>query len=85
MPENDAFVSRTDKNSIALTPPDLSASARDSSMAITAERLGDLGVAAVSERPIAPPQDLGRERGIAEVDGQRSLAAGDARDPKRSS
>ena len=34
------------------------------------------------ERRIAPPHDLGRERGIAEVDGQPSIAEGDARDPK---
>ena len=34
------------------------------------------------ERRIAPPHDLGRERGIAEVDGQPSVAEGNARDPK---
>ena len=32
---------------------------------------------------IAPPHDLGRERGIAEVDGQTSIAEGDARDQYR--
>jgi len=32
-------------------------------------------------RHIAPPQDLGRERGIAEVDEQPCVAEGDARDP----
>ena len=31
----------------------------------------------------APPHDFGRKRGVAEVDGQRSIAEGDARDPKR--
>jgi hypothetical protein len=32
-------------------------------------------------RHFAPPKDLGRERGIAEVDGQPSVAEGDANDP----
>lgn len=36
-------------------------------------------------RHIAPPQDLGRERGIAEVDARPSVAEGDARDPIRTS
>src|SRR5271170_5817799 len=36
-----------------------------------------------SERRIAPPHDLGRERGIAEVDGQPSFAEGSARDANR--
>jgi hypothetical protein len=31
------------------------------------------------ERPVAPPQDLGREQGIAEVGEQPSVAEGDAR------
>jgi hypothetical protein len=35
-------------------------------------------------RHIAPPRDLGRYQSIAEVDGQPSIAEGDARDPKRS-
>ena len=33
-------------------------------------------------RHIAPPLDLGRERGIADVEGQPSIAAVDAFDPK---
>jgi hypothetical protein len=37
------------------------------------------------ERRIAPSHDLSRERGIAEVDGQPSIAEGNARDPKLSS
>lgn len=32
---------------------------------------------------IAAPRDLGRERGIAEVDVRPSIAEGDARDPQR--
>jgi hypothetical protein len=36
-------------------------------------------------RHIAPPQDLRRDRGIAEVDGRPSFAEGDARDRERKS
>jgi hypothetical protein len=36
-------------------------------------------------RHIAAPRDLGRERGIAEVDARPSIAEGDARDPKTTS
>jgi hypothetical protein len=32
-------------------------------------------------RHIAPPRDLGRKRGEAEVEGWRSIAEADARDP----
>ena len=32
---------------------------------------------------LAPPHDFGRKRGIAEVDGQPSVAEGDANHPKR--
>ncbi len=34
-------------------------------------------------RHFAPPHDFGRKRSIAEVDGQPSIAEGDANDPKR--
>src|SRR5262249_36767573 len=33
-------------------------------------------------RHIAPPYDLGRKRGIAEIDSSPSIAKGDARDPE---
>ena len=36
-----------------------------------------------TSRHIAPPRDLGRYQSIAEVDGQPSIAEGDARGPKR--
>ena len=36
-------------------------------------------------RRIAPPHNLVRLRGIAEVDGRSSIAEGDARDPSRTS
>jgi hypothetical protein len=35
-------------------------------------------------RLIAAPREFGRKRGIAEIDGQPSIAEDDARDPKRS-
>jgi hypothetical protein len=35
-------------------------------------------------RHIAPPRDFGRQRSIAEVDGQPSIAEDDTRDPLRS-
>ena len=34
-------------------------------------------------RRIAPPHDLGRKQGTAEIDGQPSIAEGVARDPRR--
>ena len=36
-------------------------------------------------RHFAPPHDFGRNRGIAEVGEQPSIAEGDARDPKQTS
>ncbi len=33
----------------------------------------------------APPRDVGRKRGIAEVDGQPTIAEGDAPDPTETS
>ena len=49
--------------------------------------LSSRGLATVSVdgplRHIAPPRTVGRERGIAEIDGPTSIAEGDARDPNR--